>query len=306
MKSIFENWKARCSGVGNILTSRPKAFTPEHKQEIKNLENERDNGINANGNKVKWTDTKNKKLSSLYEIRKGTDQLPTGAISYLDKEFNRIKYGRVRALSNKYLDKGNICEEDSLALLSEIDGFFYSKNKERFYGEFLEGEPDNNQGIIRDTKTNFDKESFDNAHLTSLYKWQIKSYCILDKKEKGELVYCLVNNPIHQILDEKTRLWYKMGSPDDDDINWISALSQIERNMIFDIEKFKEQYPNYDFASKKLDFTIHPILRVKKFEVNLEPGDKEFIESRVKMAREYLVNKDKAEQLKIKEYESNR
>jgi hypothetical protein len=82
-----------------------------------------------------------------------------------------------------------------------------------------------------------------------------------------------------------------MGQPEEEDPEWKIMAQQIERNMIFDKDAFREQYPTYDFENDG-DFSIPKHLRVKKFEVRLEEGDRENIERRVKLAREWLVNKE--------------
>lgn len=295
-ESLFKDWKCRCSSLGHILTNRPE-FTKEQKKELEALEEEKKTGFNANGNKTKWTSTKENKRTALINKRDAPDSLSPGIITHLDNVFRSVFWKRRRLLHNKFLDKGNLAEEDSLELKSQLDGFFYIKNDEQLENDYINGCPDNKQIKIRDTKTNYDLESFDNAELTSLYKWQIKGYTWLALKElknwSGELDYCLVNNPIHQLQNEITSLYYKMGTPDDDEPRWIEAKQQIERNMIFDIKKWKETYPHYQFDNTILDFEIPAIYRVKTFEVKLSTKDIKFIKHRVKLCRKYLMKKEK-------------
>src|SRR5690606_29143548 len=118
---IFESWLCRCSQLGKLLTNLPTEEAKEKiKAEIKILEDERDLGVNANGNKVKWTSNKESSLASLKEKlkREEQDHLPSGAITFLEDEFRRVYWGRKRDISNKYLTKGTISEEDALELLS--------------------------------------------------------------------------------------------------------------------------------------------------------------------------------------------
>ena len=291
--SIFLNYKFRCSSLGHLMTNLVTSDDIKKiDDEIKVYLLEKANGINANGNKVKWTDNKQIALDKLLAKKNNPDELPTGAKSHLDDVFRSQFWGRRRTLNNKYLDKGLICEEDALELLSLVDDTFYIKNSDQLENDYICGMPDNRQDIIRDTKANWDLDSYDKAELTSLYEWQIKGYSYLDNKTKGELCYCLVNNPYHQLVNEKQRLYYAMGTPSDDDEKWVKSISQIERNMIFDIPKFKEHYPNYDFVNTTLDFTIPAIYRVKKFNVELFPEDIKNIKSRVLLAREYLMKKE--------------
>lgn len=300
---IFTNWRARCSSHGKLYTNLPSKEAAEKREErIKELVNERDYGINANGNKVKWTQNKMDELIKLTNDREKGDELPTGAITYLTEVFNHLFWKRRRFLENKYLSKGTICEEDALDLRSQRDDFFYRKNDEHLHNDFIQGTPDNLQILIKDTKTNWDLESFENAELTTLYEWQLKGYMWiaqshdlpeLETKTEAELVYCLVNAPLHLIEDEKRRMWYAIGQPDDTDEDYREKVAQLERNMIFDIAKFKKEYPGYDFYNPILDFSIPPHMRVKSFKVTLTEDDIKHMTRRVTMAREWLVNKER-------------
>ncbi len=300
-KSLFTNYKFRASQIGHILTNTEKISAKEL-SEIKALESERDNGINANGNKVKWTDRKAERLSALITKRDKKEELPKGAISYLEDVFRAEFDGRQRQIFNKYMTKGDLCEEDSLQLLSDIDGEFYEKNEKYYENDFVCGTPDNVQFDVKDIKTNFDQDSFDNAELTTLYTWQVRTYLWLCGFTKGELVYCLVNNPLHQLENKKQHIWYQLGTPDDTDEDYIKEIQQLERNMIFDIQAWKRNYPNYDFYNTDLNFSISKIRRVKRFDVELLPEHIALIKKRVKMCREWLIAKEQEELAKIKAY----
>ena len=292
--SKFLNWKERCSQGGKLMTNLvTQNDIKKIDDEIKVYLLEKANGINANGNKVKWTDNKQIALDKLLAKKNNPDELPTGAKSHLDEVFRDVFWGRKRDLQNKYLTKGLTEEESGLGLLSLIDDKFYIKNKDKFENDFIIGTPDSVGDIVIDIKCNWDLDSFDKAEMTTLYEWQIKFYLWLTNKTKGQLVYCLVNNPAHQIQEAKKTLWFKSGCPDDDNEKWVEARKQLEKNMVFDIPLFKEEYPGYDFENEILDFTIPAIYRVKKFEVELFPDDIVNIKSRVKLAREYLMEKEK-------------
>lgn len=296
---IFTKWRPRCSSLGHIMTNLPKPISEDEKIELANLLEECRSGVNANGNKTKWTDTKADRVKSLQKKEKGDDQLSSGIITHLDDVFRAVFWKRRRNLSNKYLDKGLLVEQDILDLASKIDGEFYIKNDERFANEFLEGEWDNFDKKVRDAKANYDLKTFDEAELTSLYENQIKGYSWLVKDKygldhypDGELIYGLVNNPLHHIQNETTRQYYANGNPSDDNEKWIETKRQIERNMIFDIDLFRRDYPHYQFENTVLDFDIPAIFRLKKFEVKTTEEDIDNIKRRVLLCRLYLVNKE--------------
>jgi hypothetical protein len=277
----------------------PIPITDEQKVELANLINEKENGINENSRKTKWTDTKEKTLISLQKKEKGEDELSSGIITHLNDVFRALFWKRKRHLNNKFLEKGNICEQDILDLASKIDKDFYNKNDKHFSNDFIQGSWDNFKVKIRDVKASYDLKSFEESELTNLYSWQIKGYSILAKENyklkdypEGELIYGLVNNPLSQLNNEKTRQFYAHGNPDDDNENWIEIKMQIERNMVFDIELFKKIYPFYQFENKVLDFSIPMIFRLKKFEVLTTEEDEFNIKRRILMCREYLMKKE--------------
>jgi hypothetical protein len=313
--SIFLNYKFRCSSLGHLMTNLVTADDIKKiDDEIKVYLLEKANGINANGNKVKWTDNKQIALDKLLAKKNNPDELPVGAKSYLDTLFNEEYYDRRRDLNNKYLTKGLVVEQDGLALIGLLDDKFYIKNTERLSNEYIKGEPDNRQDDIKDIKASWDKETFDGAKLTTLYKYQIKGYCWLDNKTKGELCYCLLNNPLNQIIEAIKSIYYRLGTPDDDNEDFIEAKQSVERNMIFDKQTFLDMQDrdgnylnrNYDFENRDWKYDIHPINRVKRFDVELYPGDIKDIISRVLLSREYLMEKELVELNKIADYERRR
>jgi len=301
-ESIFKDWKERCSSLGHLMTNlQTKEDKQKLKDDIKILENERDLGINVNGNKVKWTDNKIESLNKLKEKLNADDELSSGIKTHLDDVFRAVYWNRSRMLSNKYLEKGNIMEEDALQLVSDVDNEFYIKNKDLLQNDYIIGTPDNKQDIIRDTKCNWDMTTFDKAELTSLYEWQIKAYAWLDDKTEGELCYTLVNCTYNQLDKAKRDLYYQLGCPDDDDEKYLEGLKQIERNMIFDVAAFKRDYPYYTFENDG-DFSIPPPFRVKKFQVTLTDEDIENMKRRVLLARKYLIAKEQEAKQILKQW----
>jgi hypothetical protein len=294
---VFKNWKARASSIGKLMGSLNK-ITQNQLDELRKLEERVLESMN--NPKLALTENMRIKLGELKAKRDAPDELSKGAKSYLDEVFRDLFWKRKRFLANKYLEKGNFQEQNALDLLSKVDNAFYSKNDEYFENEYVCGTPDNVDKIVRDTKCSFDLESFENSDITTLYESQIKAYCWLTNLNKGQLVYCCVNNPVHQILNEKTRMFYQAGNPDDDNESWIKAIQQLERNMVFDIKEFQEEFPHYVFQSKILDFTIPPQFRVKKFDIELYQEDIDEMKLVVMLARKYLCEKE------IEIYEKNK
>jgi hypothetical protein len=292
MKYIFEDYEFRPSGLGHILTSL-KSITDKQLEELDYLLGR----PKPTPNQLK----KIKELEAKRDFVETPETLPDGVKTYLDEIFRTVYWRRRRILSNKYLDKGNMCEQDVLEIASLVDNEFYIKNDEKLSNGYIAGTPDNRQdGIIRDAKSNWDMDSFDKAELSSIYEWQIKGYCWLDGATEGELIYGLVNNPVHQVLAARQSLWYSMGQPEEDDLAWRRAIEQQERNMIFDINKFRDENPGYDFDNEVLDFDIPYYFRIKKFNVKLHDSDIKDMKRRIILCRKYLLNKEKEVEAKKK------
>jgi hypothetical protein len=300
MESLFKNWKCRASSLGHLLTKSVK-ISESQLSRIEELKNERDTGKNKNGNSVKWTDNKKDELLKLIQIRDAKEELPDGVKTHLDNIFRSAFWGRKRQISTNKMEKGTDCEPDSLQLISDIDGVYYAENTKQFSNDYLTGEPDNFQFNIKEIKSNYDLESFENADLTSLYKWQTRAYEWMCGKTDGELIYCLVNNPIKQLNQAIYYLKLKHDIIDEPTEKFTKEAQQVERNMIFDIAKWNEDYPIYEWYNTEFDFDIPKKLRVKRFHVDLFPEHIAFIKKRVGMAREYLMEKEQAELEKIKE-----
>jgi hypothetical protein len=116
-------------------------------------------------------------------------------------------------------------EQDVLALHSKIDNDFYDKNKQFYFNDYVEGTPDNvYKQIVRDAKANFDLESFRKAHLTTDYLYQLKAYMWITGLKQAQLMYGLVNNPLHQISNAITSTFYALGCPADDDENFTKQI----------------------------------------------------------------------------------
>ena len=296
MSSLFENFKPRASQIGHLMTNLPEPITKEEEQSLAELLEEKLTGKNANGRSTKWTETKQKEVDKLTKKKKGIDELPSGAITKLEEIFNHVFWGRRKLIYNKYLEKGNMNEEDSLDLYSQVDGISYWKNDEFFDNGLVCGTPDNiTEELLRDIKSNYEFDTFQKAEMTSLYSWQIKSYLWLTGKINGELCYALVNSPAHRIEAERKSLWFSMGMPDEDEDRWIEAASQLERNHIFDIAKFKQDFPGFDLVTPIWSFDIPKHMRVKRFQVTLEDSDIEHMKRRSEMCKKWLLEREKQE-----------
>lgn len=296
IETPFDNWKASCSQFGYLLTNLPEEFTEEDGKKLTAAREEKASGINENGNKVKWSETKQAVLDKLLVKKDGIDTLPDGAITKLEEIFNHVFWKRKKLLQNKYLEKGIMNEEDSLELISDVLGETFWKNDELIENDHAKGTPDSVTSKVIDAKSNYDYFTFKAAELIALYIWQIRCYiwillCMGRKIDRtGELIYALVNTAAHRIEAERKSMWFAMGQPDQEEERYIKAASQLEQNHIPDIEKFKEEFPNFDLVNSVWrDIPKH--MRIKRFPVTLEDSHIEHMTRRSIMCKKWLINR---------------
>lgn len=163
------------------------------------------------------------------------------------------KYDRYKDITNKYLEKGTMAEEDSIDLYSLVMNEYFEKNKEFISNDFFIGTPDLYKGksikeaeLIIDLKTSWDIFTFFGVMIKGLdkrYFWQLQAYMDLTGAKTSKLVYCLVNTPYKLVEDEKKKLLWKLGVIDPDtDEAYIEGCKQIDKNAIYDDIPMKERY----------------------------------------------------------------
>lgn len=235
------------SSAGALLTEKQGArFTDNQLARIKELENERDFGININGNKVKFEGTKKpEELAELIAKRDAPPELSDTAKALVRKVWLRNEKGIYDTIKSKYLDKGIFKEEDSISLVTEVEGVLYVKNEERIENEYFTGECDiikdfEHKRLIIDTKTSWSAQTFMESKSTLDYEVQGQIYMELWDADEFELKFCLVDTPENLVQREKdTTKWkYFSGDMTDDELNKMEVLmqpiyDQIDRNMIF-------------------------------------------------------------------------
>lgn len=296
------------------LTTGSIGITKDQEKEIESLIFERDNGINLNGNKVKWTENKIQKLNKL-ESELANPTIPKGMITELRKIFRSVKYNRRFMFSNKYVQKGISHEEESFSTyqkyLEEVKGikFLLMNNKERLNGEFFTGESDCNEHFARkynwgfDVKTSWSLETFpfEDDKLDSTYYWQNIVYMILYREVLGievdhwKTAYILVNSSEKILNDAKMKEFYntEMHQHERNEEKYIELCRNLEKLHIVDYDRFKFLYPGHDlfigrdeWMENNLDIPLSE--RVVEKRVDYNQSDVDFIKQRAIIGRNYL------------------
>lgn len=264
-------------------------LTPNQEEEMVRLQ-----GLQSQG---KITEKQTITLGYLLSKKVAKPELSVTTKNYLEDLYREQYFKRNKAISTKYTDKGIRCEENSLTLYTETQKNLLLKNKVRYNNEFITGEPDNTQGLIRDIKTSWDFTTFplfDTEIPNKDYYWQLQGYMMLTDTEKAELIYCLVDTPSKLIEDELRRLDWKAHLFD---MNGNAIESKIPlivetvSNLIYSkiaLETFCQESENVNLHWFDNFSEIDKIHRIKIFDINRNDEDIELMKQQVFRAREYL------------------
>lgn len=140
------------------------------------------------------------------------------AKSYIKKKAKEHYFGFSSSITTKPMIKGKDWEEESIALVNQVRGSFYIKNKERFENEFLTGEPDIIlENTIIDVKTSWSLETWPatpGEGVNKDYMWQLFAYCWLLDKQEAELIYCMIDTDDLLLGDWDNRSIHKVSHID--------------------------------------------------------------------------------------------
>lgn len=165
---------------------------------------------------MKWRPSSLGKL--MIQPKSKSEVLSETAKSYIKTKAKEDYFGYSTYLQTKPMLKGTDWEEESIALVNQVRGTFYVKNKERYENEFLTGEPDIilDDSII-DIKTSWSLETFpatQDEAVNKEYMWQLIGYCWLLNKPQAELIYCMIDTDDVLLSDWDNRFIHKVSHID--------------------------------------------------------------------------------------------
>lgn len=241
--------------------------------------------------------------------KKKEKTLPQTMISELRKIHRMETYKRNFPFTNKYVQKGIQQEEEAITnyqiyLMDKGIKTLFTKNVERFYNSWLNGEPDliTKHKITEgwDTKASWDLSTFPfpSDELNPQYEAQNQCYMDLTGAEKWTTVYCLVNSTEHQLNNEKMKWFYSFNQPDEENNpeqyhKMIEKQKEVERMMVFDWDRFQAQFPyhNFEHTEEEWKDSGYDIPLEERIMEKVSIYNPEFIadlQERIKIARNYL------------------
>jgi hypothetical protein len=170
------------------------------------------------------------------------------------------------SISNKYLSKGLILEDQAIDAVSNQLGVFALKNEKYFENDFVCGTPDViTENEIWDTKCSYSHSTFPayEEKVDHNYFYQAQCYMWLTGKEKFRLCYVLLSMPYHLAIKEANNYCRNQD---------IELTEEIENDFI-DL---------YNYESIAIED------RIKIFKIDRDETKIELIKERVNESREYL------------------
>ena len=252
----FTKTLIRCSSIGLIMAApqgNRKSPMQKYEDAVLKLEQERTKYYDM---KNKQTVTAIKKQETITQLEwhieelekhKDDEILSEGCKTYLKEVYAWQKYGKkpyFQARGNKFTEKGILAEDQSLDILSKLDGYLYVKNDLRLSNEYITGEIDTFQGEsiinaekIIDVKSSWDIKTFFanlGEELDTRYWWQMQGYLALTGCEVGEINYILPSMPETLFNGERDRLLRSMEVVTEEDEAFKFKLQDLIRSCYFE------------------------------------------------------------------------
>jgi hypothetical protein len=193
----------------------------------------------------------------------------------LIKIYNQVLYGRKKDITTKQMDKGKQVEHQSIELASIVEGKIYFKNEELLENEWFTGHPDIFVGEdiyhaeeVSDIKSSWELDTFTPKLIEEPdkgYIAQLNCYYDLTGAKTGSIFYCLVSAPPNIVESEKRTLLFKMNVATEYAPEYIKAVEELEKLMIFEDIDYRERVikipvPRNDELIQKMKDKV-PILR---------------------------------------------
>lgn len=203
----------------------------------------------------------------------GKKGLGTTGETYCKNWLKGKLFNRRVEIKSKYLEKGNIMEDNSLDEVAKRLGIaLLMKNEKHFKDDYMNGTPDAITDIVIEVKNSWSWETlplletqipFD--HKASVdYYWQCQVYMALTKKNSAKLVYTLLDTPTHLIQNEA--YWYSRKN----------GYGELTDEMLA------------DFTRKMTYKDVPEKYKYKSFDIERNDSDIQLIKDRVIECREYI------------------
>ena len=274
LTEIAASFKIRASGAHEIMAGNI-GLTEKQEIRIKEL-SERDSGSGK-----PLTVNMKMELAALQNLAKNPE-LPQGAKTYCKNWLKEKLYGRRTEIKSKYINKGNVCEEDGFTVMAlQLNLGMVYKNTERKSNDYAEGECDLSLSrVVYDNKCSWSLDTFpmfETECPDPKYQSQLDVYAWLWLSTEMVLCYTLVNATYEMVQDA---------------VKWETEPDRIYKRieeMIFTKKEFDELCLEFcPLATRDTFIEIPEEKRIKPFYFKPDPVFIEDLKKRVVMCRTYI------------------
>lgn len=168
---------------------------------------------------------------------KEAGELSETAKKHLQEVYIEEKWGRRDDILTVQMEKGVICQDEIMAILSFMEDTTYERNKKRETNEWITGEADIVHELITDIKASWKPKSFIpnlTGPIPAVYHYQGQGYCWLWDKPGARTVWGLANCPEPILKKLRSKLLFHMDVATDLSPEYLEAVKELEREHTFD------------------------------------------------------------------------
>ena len=167
---------------------------------------------------------------------KEAGELSETAKKHLYEVYIEAKWGRSEDILTKEMEKGRLCQDEIMEILSFMEDTTYVRNNERKSNEWVTGEADIVSAIITDIKASWKPSTFIPylmGPIPAVYAYQNQGYMWLWDKPAARTVWGLVDCPEEILKKERQKLLYQMNVATEDATEYKEAVKQMEFQLTF-------------------------------------------------------------------------
>jgi hypothetical protein len=182
-------------------------------------------------------------------------------------------FNRRSDIQSKFLEKGNLVEENSIDLYSAYKADFFKKNDQRLSNEYISGTYDllieeEDEPIIVDLKSSWDIYTFARSMKSEnkMYYWQVQGYMALTGVKRARVAYCLVDTPDPIIDRELRKALYQSGLPESSEefVNYCEELRAFYKYS--DIPQSKRVFEReYQYSEEDIERLYQRIVDCRRY-----------------------------------------
>lgn len=202
--------------------------------------------------------------------------------SYCEAWLKEKMYNRRSEIKSKYLDKGNLSEEDGFTLMAlELNLGMVFKNNGYFENDFICGTPDLIVGgIVYDNKCSWSLDTFpmfNNEIPNKDYWWQLQCYMDLTGCKEAVLAYTLIDAPF-ELVQQAVK--YEFNA---------NKIYKIIMNMVYTRKYFDQLVETFCASSELKTFVEIPKeKRIKTFNILYDNDSILMLQKRVLESRNFI------------------